>query len=587
MKAIYNVRGKRWRILLVSAGLLSSVLLTGCMNFEPEAQLNDATVWNKASGFQLFANQFYGWTRDFNASVGYQSGLNDGPHSDLRSDLLAASTINTFSAGTNTVPSTDPNYGTLYKHIYYTNLLLKNAKSYGDSAAIAVPMAEAKFFRAYCYFELVQLYGNTMLLTVPIDLDNEKLQAPREDRRLVIDQCVRDLQEAAPALPVAATEKGRLCRDAAYALLSRIALYEGTWQKFHTNGDATTENTARSTELLSVARDAARKVLDGGHFSLFYNATLGTESYRYMFILEDVQCNPAGLTTDNNTEYILARRHRIEDGIGWNITKTYFANAVYPTRKLANLYLCQDGLPVDKSKEFKGYSMPNSEFQNRDNRMFNTLMQNGQKVWNNAKEHCRTSWTPSDSAQALTVGVTSNSGYQTHKWAAERNVADRMEAMDYPVIRYAEVLLNYAEATYELNGSITDDDLDRSLNLVRARSNPDMVKLSNALVNSNGLSMREEIRRERTVELALEGFRIDDLKRWATAATEMPQNQVGIKYTGTWFESHWAKQSRQLNSDGCIILYDGRTWTDKNYLYPLPADQLQLNPNLGQNPGWE
>lgn len=99
--------------------------------------------------------------------------------------------------------------------------------------------------------------------------------------------------------------------------------------------------------------------------------------------------------------------------------------------------------------------------------------------------------------------------------------------------------------------------------------------------------MRDEIRRERTVELVFEGFRIDDLKRWATAANEMPQTQTGVQWKGTEFETLWAKQSRQVDSDGCIILYDNRSWSDKNYLYPLPADQLQLNPALGQNPGWE
>ena len=113
-----------------------------------------------------------------------------------------------------------------------------------------------------------------------------------------------------------------------------------------------------------------------------------------------------------------------------------------------------------------------------------------------------------------------------------------------------------------------------------------MPDLTNEFVAKNGLSMREEIRRERTVELFLEGFRIDDLKRWATAPAEMVQPQLGIQFTGTWFESNWNNQSRKLNEDGCIILYDDRVWDNKLYLYPLPSDQLQLNPQLKQNPGW-
>ena len=413
------------------------------------------------------------------------------------------------------------------------------------------------------------------------------MNAVRDDRSLVIDQCVQDLQDAANGLPDTPSEAGRLSKDAANAFLSRVALFEGTWQKFHNGGADATENSERVTSLLNTAKTAAKAVMEAGHYKLFYNEKLGTESYRYMFILEDAQCNPAGLTTKDNTEYILARRHRLADGVGLNITKAYLTNAVYPTRKLANMYVCQDGLPIEKSAQFKGYDQATSEFQNRDNRMLTTLAQRGTKVWDNTAEHCRTAWDDSDLSRAKEVGATANSGYQTHKWAVERQVADRYESMDFPVIRYAEVLLNFAEAVYELQGRISDSDLDKSVNLVRQRSNPKMVKLSNALVDNNGLSMREEIRRERTVELVFEGFRIDDLKRWATAPVEMPQTLLGVKWKGTQFESLWANQSRQLDADGCIILYDNRQWDDKLYLYPLPSDQMQLNPNIGQNPGWE
>ena len=564
-----------------------SVTLTGCMNFEPEAELSDAQVWTTASNFELFANQFYSWTRDFSTTTTYQCGVADGPHSDTRSDLLCESSLNVYSAGTNAIPESDSNYGSLYTHIYYCNLLLSHAESFEHQADIAIPVAEAKFFRAYCYFELVQLYGNAILVTEPLDMNAEQLQASRNDRSEIIDLCVKDLKEAAEALPETPVEAGRLSKAAAWAFLSRVALYEGTWQKFHTGGPEATTNTDRVSELLNVAKDASKRVIEGGKHSLFYSSALGTDSYRYMFILEDTRCNPAGLTTADNKEYILARRHRLDDGIGFNITKTYLTNAIYPTRKLANMYLCQDGLPTTKSTKFQGYNGATTEFQNRDNRMLTTLAPNGTYVWDNTANNSRTSWDDNDNSRAKTVKVTSNSGYQTHKWAVERQVADRMEAMSFPVIRYAEVLLNFAESIYELNGTISDSDLNKSLNLVRRRVNPSMPALTNAFVETNGLSMREEIRRERTVELAFEGFRIDDLKRWATAKTEMPQDLLGVLYRGTWFETNWTSQARSLNSEGCIIMYSGRTWSDKNYLYPLPSDQLQLNPNLKQNPGWE
>lgn len=561
-------------ILKTTCMVIGSFLLASCMDLDPKANLGDNLVWNSADNFGLFANQFYGYTRDFSGV------LNDAPHSDYRADLVAASSLNAYSQGTNAIPATDGNYGSAYKRIYYTNLLLKHAQDFANQAAIATPMGEAYWFRAYEHFDLVQLYGDAIILTEPLDLNSEQLYTARNDRGEVIDQCISDLQKAAELLPVVPAEEGRLCKDAAYAMLSRVALYEGTWQKFHNN------NTARATELLTIARNAAQQVMNGGRYSLFRHDALGNESYRYMFILEDAaQCNPANVNKSANTEYILAHRHRDGDKLAINITHGLLGNACFITRKLADMYLCSDGLPITKSPLFKGYTTATTEFQNRDNRMTNNMLYHGESYWNNDSKW-RVYWNAQDLDNCLTADVRANSGYQNRKWAVERNVADYYESPDFPVIRYAEVLLNYAEAAYELNESITDDDLNRSLNLVRCRVNPDMPKLTNNFVSSNGLDMREEIRRERTIELNLEGFRLDDLKRWNTAVEEMNEDQLGVKVTGTWFESNWAKQARALNADGCIILYSDRNWTEKNYLYPLPQDQLQLNPQLRQNPGW-
>lgn len=569
----------------IALSLLILVGASSCLDLEPKSEMGDNLVWNKADNFQLFANQFYDWTRDFH-STDYRSAVSDGPHSDLRSDLYAASSVNTYSQGTNTIPASDGNYTSLYKKIYYTNLLLNRSDDFSDKTAIAVPMGEALFFRAYLHFELVQIWGDAILLTEPLDLDSEQLYGKRDDRGVVIDQIIKDLQEAARLLPESESEAGRLNKYAALALISRVALFEGTWQKFHTRGADATDNTARSTELLTIAQKAAKDVIDGGKYKVFYNDKLAEQSYRYMFLLEDAaQCNPAGLTKSANTEYILAHRHRDGDKQGLNITHGLQGNAIYPTRKLVNMYLCADGLPIGKSSFTTNYAGATTEFEHRDARMSNSYLQHGQKYWNNDGKW-RTTWTDADLENCLTADVRSNSGYFNNKWATERQVADYYESYDFPVIRYAEVLLNYAEATYELDAAISDADLDYSLNLVRQRVNPNMPKLSNTLVSTNALSMREEIRRERTIELALEGFRIDDLKRWATAPTEMVQDQLGVQVTGTWFETSWSAQARSLNADGCIILYDGRVWDDKLYLYPLPSDQRQLNLQLGQNPGW-
>ena len=561
-------------ILVMALGCLTY----SCLDLDPKDQIADGNYWQEASDFKLFANQFYGWTRDFSNSV------YDAPHSDKRSDLiLDKSGTNVYSNGTNSIPTGDNNYTDNYNRIRRTNILLQKADSYGNQSDIEQYIGEAKFFRAYCYFELLQLYGDVIITKKPLDVTDPEMKVARNDRSEVVDFMIQDLKDAAGQLPLtSAVENGRVGSEGAWAFLSRVALYEGTWQKFR-------GNEARGKELLDVAAKAAKEVINSKNFSLYTPAILGDSAQKYMFILEDVKSNPAGLLKASNTEYIFSRRHdETLNPIGKNITKECLANAQQIAQKFAALYLCQDGLPIEKSSLylFKVDGIIAHEYQNRDNRMLYTLCVPGGYYWSN--ENSRVNWTSdaADKASASIKGYSpaNGSGYANQKWAAERKV--QTNSYDYPVIRYAEVLLNYAEAVYERDDAISDDDLNISLNLVRNRINKSMPKLSNNLVTANGLNMREEIRRERTVELFNEGFRIDDLKRWKTAETEMPKDFLGIKWTGTEYATKWPNVSYAKNSDGYIILETGRKWESKHYLYPLPTDQLQLNPNLKQNPGW-
>lgn len=576
----------KYSLLAIVAASLS---LQSCLDLDPQDQLAGDKMWANATEYKQFANNFYGWTRDF--------GSNDnGPHSDSRSDLVTFATPNVYSKGTNTVPTGDGNYTNNYAHIRRCNLLLQNAANYSKPDEIAEYVGDAYFFRAYSYFELLQIFGDAIIVTDPIDVTSGQLQSARNDRKDVVRFIVNDLHKAIDLLPayadIPASDDGHVSKEAAEAFLSRVALYEGTWQKFH-NGDATLADS-----LLNVSAKAAKTVIDGKQFYLYgtqgASVVLGDSAQKYMFILENEKSNPAGLQKESNHEYIFRRLHDTNlSTVGQNITHGYVDNVMWVTRNFANLYLCQDGLPISKSKVFEGYAKRNSEFQNRDNRMKYSLLVPGQYYWTNDNPHTTWVWAK-DIKPAGGNGVIyvdgHGSGYNNQKWGSERAMTDAMEGYDYPVIRYAEVLLNYAEAVYERDGRISDADLDISLNLVRRRANPNMPKLSNAFVSSNGLDMREEIRRERTVELYLEGFRVDDLKRWNTAVQTMNQPLLGVKYTGTEFQSNWgsANQPNQLkDSEGCLIMDDNRQWTSKDLLYPIPSDQLQLNPNLGQNPGWE
>ena len=564
-------------------GLFSMLTFQSCLDLEPKTQLADTNYWQTPDHFKLFATQFYGWSADFRQ-------LDDSPHSDIRSDLRTAITFDVYSNGTNSIPSSDKTYTDNYNRIRQTNMLLQQAESYAAPSDIATFVGEAHFFRAYCYFDLLQVYGDVIITRTQLDIDSQEMQMSRNSRSEVVDFIIEDLEEAVRLLPAAneisSNDEGRLSSQAASAFLSRVALYEGTWQKFRNGG----QNNERSKALLDIAATSAHDVMESDFFELFAPEELGTEAYKYLFILENDKSNPAGITKSANKEYIFTRRHDPTlASIGFNITQGRLGNAVYVTRKMANMYLQNNGLPVDP--QTWDYSKVDSEFKNRDNRMSNTLMIPGHTYWGTGGG--RIDWT--GSAEEIANACHKNympstgTGYFPHKWCCERDgVPTGMEAYDYPIIRYAEVLLNYAEAVFERDDKISDEDLAISLNLTRKRVNPNMPDLTNAFVSANNLDMRTEIRRERTVEFYDENFRIDDLKRWKTAEEEMPMNLTGVKWRGTEYETKWSDaSSKTMDAEGCIIYEQGRVWEEKHYLYPLPIDQLKLNPNLKQNPGWE
>lgn len=564
-------------------GLFSMLTFQSCLDMEPKTQLADTNYWQTPDHFKLFATQFYGWTVDFKQ-------LDDSPHSDVRSDLRTGITLDVYSNGTNSIPSSDKTYTNNYNRIRQVNTLLQQAEGYAALADIETSVGEAHFFRAYCYFDLLQVYGDVIITRTPLDIDSPEMQMARNSRDEVVDFILEDLEEAIRLLPeaneISSKDEGRLSSQAASAFLSRVALYEGTWQKFRNGG----QNNDRSSALLDIAATSAHDVIESGFFELFAPEELGTEAYKYLFILENDKSNPAGITKSGNKEYIFTRRHDPTlASIGFNITQGRLGNAVYVTRKMANMYLQSNGLPINP--QTWDYSKVDSEFKDRDNRMSNTLMIPGHTYWGTGGG--RIDWTGSAeeiaNASHKNFMPSTGTGYFPHKWCCERDgVPTGMEAYDYPIIRYAEVLLNYAEAVFERDDKISDEDLAISLNLTRKRVNPNMPDLTNAFVSANNLDMRTEIRRERTVEFYDENFRIDDLKRWKTAEEEMPMNLTGVKWRGTEYETKWSDaSSKTMDAEGCIIYEQGRVWEEKHYLYPLPIDQLKLNPNLKQNPGWE
>jgi starch-binding outer membrane protein, SusD/RagB family len=580
------------------------MLQYGCnkaLDLEPLDQLSDASFWKSPNDFMLAANKFYTYQRSF------RDVQQDNPHSDGRSDFGG---VNAFSRGTNTAPVNDGVYNTAYTRLREVNYLLGKAATYPVPDEIKKFVAEARFFRAYIYFDLLQIYGAVPLVSTALGTSSPELYAPRASRDSITDFIIADLDAAIPDLPLESqhlpTDKGRITKGSAQAFLSRIALYEGTWQKFR-NGNA-----ARYNALLDMAITASDVVITSNEYALFAPPALGDSALKYLFILENQKSNPAGIQKSANKEYIQANRYdQSIRQIRFNVSHT---GTSVGTRRIANLYLCNDGLPIDKSPLFQGYATMKSEFENRDNRMRYTMKVAGGYYWKgNNNWHINWDWSLPDRANAFESPwrpyANSTSGYGSQKWVAERQVPDNEEGFDYPVIRYAEVLLNYAEAVFERNGSISDADLDKSLNLVRNRVNKTMPKLSNAFVATNNLDMRREIRRERTLEFVGEGFRTDDLKRWHNAVggpnlggddedaligpNVMLQKVLGIKWGGTEYEALWPSQatipkyaSPDQYLDGALVVDGARSFSEKNYLLPIPTQQIILNPNLTQNPNW-
>ncbi|MCM1066858.1 MAG: RagB/SusD family nutrient uptake outer membrane protein [Muribaculaceae bacterium] len=557
-----------------------ALMSTSCLELSPKDQLADPDLWGEPADFQTFANKFYDWLPNYGMIYA------DNVHCDRHSDLIRYDQgIDAISAGTYTVGESDGDYTGAYDRIRRCNLLIENSARYGGNPQdIRQAVGEAYFFRAWNYFQLLQKFGDVIIVRSTIDTDSPLLFAERDDRALVADFIIEDLKTAAEYLkPTADVEEGRVGSEGALGFLSRVGLFEGTWQIYHKKNDA------RGRAFCTEAADAARKVIDGKKFELFYNTVLGDASQKYMFILEDVQCNGAGLNKDANKEYIIKRcfDEALKPG-GRNVSTEIFFQHQWVASKFADMYLCQDGLPIDKSPLFRGRDRMVSEWQNRDHRMRYTLCQPGDNFWNNDKS--RIDWSGSD--EEIAVAARRNAvpnggtGYFHQKWSVERKVKDNQQSFDWPVLRYAEVLLNYAEATFEANGgTISDDDLNISLNLTRKRVNKEMPALTNAFAAANGLDMRTEIRRERTLELFQEGFRLDDLRRWKTAEVEMPMNITGIVWKGEWI-TKWPATGFPTDAEGRIVVESGRVFDQKHYLFPLPYNQLQLNPNLKQNPGW-
>lgn len=282
-------------LFFVTASMLQ-VSCNNILDLDPKAQIADGNYWKKANDFKLFANKFYGWRRDFGSSV------YDSPHSDRRSDLMTSTSANVWSNGTNSIPASDGNFSGAFSKVRDVNTLILKAEAYNKPEEIAQYVAEARFFRAYTYFDLLQLFGDAPIIKNITDVTDPILSSGRNSRAEVADFIIEDLQAAIPNLPlqsaIPASDAGRVSRGAAQAFLSRVALFEGTWQKFR-------GNTSRAIILLDIAANSAKEVINSNEYTLFKPAVLGDSAQKYLFILEDAKSNPAGIKNQKTKSIFL------------------------------------------------------------------------------------------------------------------------------------------------------------------------------------------------------------------------------------------------------------------------------------------
>ncbi|MDP2336366.1 MAG: RagB/SusD family nutrient uptake outer membrane protein [Bacteroidota bacterium] len=543
------------------------------LDLVPLDQISEAVYFKEATDFKLFANSFYTYLPAF-ATTG----------SEANADLATYVGGSVISRGSYLPSEYDGSWNSNYDLIRNSTYLLTKFEGTSESVknASVVYGAEAYFFRAFAYFNLLKSFGGVPLIPKVLELQDKELYSARASRIDIANQIISDLDKAIAILPnqsgLSAADNGRITKGAALALKSRVALFEGTWQKFHNGNDA--------NDFLGKSIDAAKQIINSGEYELWdKRSQLGDQSYRHLFILDKKQTNLANFMKGDNKEYILVNRFDID----LRPISSYFAD---PTRKFADMFLCSDGLPIDKSPLFKGKINVVDEYENRDLRMRTLLMIVGNRYWSNWHAPWNRDWSrPNDPTTGFVYvadfGVRTVTGYSSIKLMPE---IINPPGCDWPVIRFAEVLLNYAEADYEKNGAITDAELDFSINKVKARVG--LPRLTNAFAGTNGLNIREEIRRERSIELYEEGFRYDDLRRWKIAEIEMIKPLLGIKYKGTQFETdpRWAGLDATFDSEGYLIVEDASKRQfdpKKHYLQPLPRRELLLNKNLVQNPGWE
>lgn len=577
------------------------------MDRQPKTEIGVERFFNSEEDLKMYTYRLYNFPRHGTYSA-------DGG-TDNQATTSGAVEIKNIMQSSNPSSSTITS-GWSWGRLRDINLFLANV----DKAQVAPDIKAhytgiARFFRARFYMDKVKRYSDVPWYDKVIETnDKESLFKKRDSRDFVIQKIFEDYQYAADNVKTN-QRSGAIDKWGVLTYMSRDALYEGTYRKYHS--ELNLANTANN--YLQMARDAAKKVMDSGNFSI-YNTGKPDSDYLSIFRSGDLS---------NNSEIILATFYDAKE-VRAGTSEWNFGNyEPSPAKDLVQNYLMKDGTHYSSQPNYQTNQFV-EEFRDRDPRLSQTYAFPG---W----ELIQTATYVSGAGLYIQQFNKNFTGYHLIKGFANNKEPDIYNDLDYPVLRYAEVLLNFAEAKAELN-EFSQTDANNTINILRKRvsmPNFNMNPLSDPLsVEKYGdiSPLLQEIRRERRVELAFEGFRYDDLMRWNAGKVleKIPEglyfpslgkfdlNGDGVEdiHLIPASQSIPADADKEVNSNGVKLVYyrtgdidnssatvylkngtSGNIVTTKSmgtfvapkyYYRPIPVQQMTLNPNLGpQLFGWE
>lgn len=616
------------KIYAVFISGLSVLAFSSCEGFLdkfPETSLSPETFYTSEKELELATNGFY-------TMLPSPDNTTDGALQD--NDLEYHVALSSLQMGNRSAENESWSSST-WSNLRALNYYLEHSVNCTSEDIRKKYDGVAYFFRAMFYYEKVRKYGDIPWYDHVISAnDKASLYRARDSRGFVMQKIMEDLDKAIDGLPVTWTEGVyRINKYAAYAFKSRVALFEGTWRKYHDVPDETytkddgTQLTLSSEYFLRQSADAAKAVIDYGKYKMYKGETIVKgQPYRDFFVLEDAE----------TSETILSRRYLYTDemNIRHGVQFKYKNQRHSLTRALAYHYLMADGTPFQSQEGWQTMQY-SQEFKNRDPRMAQTIA---------APDYVAVG-TDASTKYYPSCKDYDRSGYRPIKYFSDdTHDGAGTSTTDYAIFRYGEVLLNYAEAKAEL-GEADQTVIDQTVNVIRARVGMpalDVVKANgtpDAFLSSyytdkhldgpdKGLIL--EIRRERTVELVNEGFRLWDMLRWHEGQQLCPaSNTLGPGFIGCWFPglgeydmnndgtpdlciytgtkpstdcentldvSEGKENTLSEGTSGYLIQFKDQSykWEEKDYLYPIPVKQIQIYPKdeatgesvLTQNPGY-